>query len=112
MPHCIIEYSAPLSQYPGPEALISAVFHGALQSGLFHEEDIKCRTLRYENYCVGTSRADFVHVTMHLLPGRTEALKKAVTGSILDALIALDIPRGSFTVDISELDAAYIKHVR
>ena len=51
-------------------------------------------------------------MTVFLLPGREGALKKVLTGSILDALIALDIPKGSFTVDICELDAAYAKHVR
>lgn len=112
MPHCVIEYSAPLGPALGTSAIMSAVFQGTLKSELFVAGDIKCRAQHFDDYCVGPERSDFIHVTIYLLKGRSIALKKHIADGVMNELLALDIPSCSFTVDFRELADAYTKHVR
>ncbi len=50
MPHCIIDYSQDITVQVDIDRLIEAVHLGAMDSGLFHEYDIKTRALAFTHH--------------------------------------------------------------
>ena len=84
MPHCIIEHSANIDS----EVLVPLVFDGALKSELFEVDgsDIKVRALPYSSYQTGIGNADFVHVVLKILSGRTSEQKSALSQLVLAQL--------------------------
>lgn len=64
------------------------VFSGALKSALFEADgrDIKVRAISDQIYLTGTEKADFVHVVLKILSGRTSAQKQSLAQSVLDEL--------------------------
>lgn len=102
MPHCIIEHSASVSS----SELIPLVFSGALASGLFSVDgsDIKVRAIEYDHYAVGTSSADFVHVVVKLLSGRTAQQKKKLSDVVIENLSTATLMNCSITVEVVDMD--------
>lgn len=91
--------------------IMESVFNSTLDSKLFAEPDIKCRTVDYQNYCLGKGQKDFIHVIVYMLCGRQQEAKQHLSQQILAGLIKLDISACSLTVDIRELDSStYSKH--
>ncbi|MBU2966801.1 5-carboxymethyl-2-hydroxymuconate Delta-isomerase [Amphritea sp. 2_MG-2023] len=102
MPHCIIEHSASLKG----EELLSPVFQGVLNSGLFTADgsDIKVRGLPYSVYQTGNTNADFVHVTVRILAGRTDAEKQRLSAGVLATINALKLVDCSVTIEVVDID--------
>lgn len=110
MPHCIVEHSASLAA----ENLISQVFAGAFDSGLFESDgaDIKVRTIAFEHYCTGPRKSDFVHVVLKILSGRTLEQKQHLSAKVLAQLRQLALVDCSLTVEVVDIDrASYAKWV-
>ncbi len=112
MPHVIIEHSADVAEQIDIGELVDAVHQGTLESGLFDEYDIKTRTLGYAHHRTGQTRDSFVHVAVHLLDGRDDAQKSALSRAVLGRIEPL-LPRvvsvGVEIVDIHR--ASYAKRV-
>jgi 5-carboxymethyl-2-hydroxymuconate isomerase len=104
MPHCIIEYSRELEKFVEPKKMITAVYQGALESGLFNDEDIKTRSIAYDNYQSGSIPKAFVHVVAKIFSGRNLEQKKTVTNLILSQLKRLDFPSTLLTVEVIEIE--------
>ncbi|RKF14108.1 5-carboxymethyl-2-hydroxymuconate isomerase [Roseovarius spongiae] len=110
MPHVIIEHSADVAQEVDLAALCDAVFD-ALTA---HPEvpdpaALKVRTIACAAHRGGTTPDSFAHATLLLLPGRDAETKADMTQTILDALAAI-LPRtGSLSVNLADLDPAYVK---
>lgn len=102
MPHCVIEHSTSI----GADELVKAVFSGALKTGLFEPDgsDIKVRALGYESYMTGPSKADFVHVAVRILSGRTPRQKSELSGSVFNEIVSLGYRDLSITVEIVDMD--------
>ena len=83
MPHCIIDYSQDIAGQIEIDTLMDAVHQGAMDSGLFPEYDIKTRARGFEYHRTGQTRDSFVHVAVHLLSGREDAQKAALSESVL-----------------------------
>ena len=112
MPHCIIDYSADVAEQVDIEALMAAVHQGAMDSGLFPEYDIKTRASAFERHRTGQSRDSFVHVAVHLLDGRSDEQKAALSEGVLARIEPL-LPRVvSVGVEIRDMHrASYRKRV-
>ncbi|NDL72023.1 5-carboxymethyl-2-hydroxymuconate Delta-isomerase [Vreelandella alkaliphila] len=110
MPHCIVEHSASLDG----ELILPLVFSGAMKSALFEADgsDIKVRSIAYQRYLTGQAASDFVHVVLKILAGRTLEQKKMLSTSVLAQLKKLELPRGSLTVEVVDIErASYSKWV-
>ena len=112
MPHCIIDYSEDVAQQADIEQLMAAVHQGALDSGLFPEYDIKTRAIAFARHRTGQTRDSFVHVAIHLLDGRSDAQKSALSEGVLACIEPL-LPRVvSVGVEICDMHrASYRKRV-
>lgn len=108
MPHCIIECSDNLDC----DVLTSKVYLGALDSELFEPDgsDIKVRALAYRSYVVGGLKADFIHVTVKVLSGRTILQKVVLSKAIQAKLSELGLVSCSMTIEIVDIErASYLK---
>ncbi len=102
MPHCIIDYSPEVAGQIDIDALIDAVYQGAMESDLFPEYDIKTRALAYPHHRTGQTRDSFVHVALHLLSGRSDAQKAMLSECVLSRIEPL-LPR-VVSVSVEVLD--------
>ncbi|MEN3159738.1 5-carboxymethyl-2-hydroxymuconate Delta-isomerase [Alkalimonas sp. NCh-2] len=110
MPHCIVEHSASLDS----ELILPLVFSGALKSELFETDgsDIKVRAITYYSYVTGPEKADFVHVVVKILSGRTLEQKQLLSKSVLAQLQKLELQTCSLTVEVVDIErASYAKLV-
>ena len=112
MPHLIIEYSDEIAGEVDFDALLAAAHEGALASGLFPEYDIKTRAIGYTRHRTGQTRDSFVHVTLRLLSGRSDAQKAALSETVLGAIEPLLPKVVSVGVEIVDMHrASYRKRV-
>jgi len=91
MPHIVIEYTANLgAQARIPELLKTVNQTMIAQDGVFPTGGIRSRALRLDDYRMADGAADdaFVHVTLKIGSGRSEAVKKQVCDALFDALKA------------------------
>ncbi|MFP8966972.1 5-carboxymethyl-2-hydroxymuconate Delta-isomerase [Pokkaliibacter sp. CJK22405] len=110
MPHIVIEYAA--DQLDG-RALLASAFEATLASGLFGREDIKARLIPCQDYIDGGGERPFVHVSVHLLPGRSSEQRYNLDCRILEALSPLIPGPVSLSVESIEIDKpSYAKVVR
>lgn len=114
MPHLIIEYSAnAYSATQGKE--ITKLAHDIMSaSGLFSVADIKTRSYRTEDFLVGEMgrEGSFVHVTVYLLEGRTDAQKQCLTEALCKGLQQHLSKVDQLSVDIRDMVRdTYRKHV-
>jgi len=110
MPHLILHYTANLDGFD-PDAALTAANRVLVDSGHFDTISIKSRALRLDRYRVGDADSGhgFVHATLKVLPGRSEALRAELGRAVHDALApclpALDLHR-QISVEVVELLAA------
>ncbi len=104
MPHCIVEFSQNLAQELPPMDLLEAVRDATIASNLFTQEDIKLRAMPYKSFLTAGKEDAFIHVTLRMLSGRTEAQKQQVSQLVLDALIQFSLKDVSFTVEVCDMD--------
>ncbi|MDH5432922.1 MAG: 5-carboxymethyl-2-hydroxymuconate Delta-isomerase [Gammaproteobacteria bacterium] len=103
MPHCIIEYSNKLEKRISAESLLKAVHQAMVDSNLFDPDDVKVRTLSFENYTVGDTEADFIHITVKLLDGRDDAQKAELSRLVFDSVMQFGLGSLALTVDIVDM---------
>ncbi|MCP2071008.1 UNVERIFIED_ORG: 5-carboxymethyl-2-hydroxymuconate isomerase [Pseudomonas lini] len=85
MPHLHMEYTANLPDLKA-EVVLLRLNNALVASGQFAaESDIKSRAVKVETYRVGTGLGErgFVHVKLALLSGRSPAIKKQLSASLL-----------------------------
>ena len=104
MPHCIIEYSAQLQKTVKPTQLISAVYNGAFTSELFESNDIKTRAISFDDHQTGSVKANFIHVTIKILSGRTLEQRQKLSHAISNELNMLNCSATSLTVEVVDME--------
>lgn len=110
MPHCIIEYSAKITENLPVEQLMHAVYKGANQSELFNASDIKVRASAYDDYYLPGAEQVFVHVNLKILSGRDLTQRKNLTASVYSQLERLGIEHAIITVEVSKTEKeSYVK---
>lgn len=106
MPHAVIEYSNGLDVKVSQQLLVEAVHNCMADSGQFGEKDIKVRLYPCDHALVAGKQADFIHVTIYLLSGRSAEIKKALTSGVLKRIQKFGIEASSISVDARDLDRA------
>ncbi|WP_108649069.1 5-carboxymethyl-2-hydroxymuconate Delta-isomerase [Dongshaea marina] len=110
MPHCIIEYSKPIEEHVAIEQLVERVHSSAFDSGLFRESDIKTRAIGYEHFKLGEEHNNFIHLSVKILPGRTDEQKAMLADGVLNALGSLAMTDLALSVEVVDLPGdSYIK---
>ncbi|WP_221795189.1 5-carboxymethyl-2-hydroxymuconate Delta-isomerase [Oceanobacter mangrovi] len=109
MPHCVIEHSDNLDA----DSLVEQVFKAALASALFEPDgsDIKVRAQGFKSYLTGPAKADFIHVTVKILSGRTAEQKSTLADVIIAGLAKSGYAGVSMTVDVVDMDRASYRKV-
>lgn len=103
MPHCIIEYTSELEPALDIKRLVINAFDGIEQSGLFDPTAIKVRATKLDYYKSGLDRNDFIHLTVKILPGRTDEQKKLLTEKILEKVTPIVGNTKSTSVEVVDL---------
>jgi 5-carboxymethyl-2-hydroxymuconate isomerase len=112
MPHLIIEYSEGVAETVAIGDIVDAAHAGAMSSALFPEYDIKTRATGYREHRTGTTRDSFVHVTVRLLDGRSDAQKAMLSEAVLAHIEPLLPGVNSVGVEIVDMHrASYRKRV-
>ena len=112
MPHVIIEHSAEVADQIDIDELIAVTHAAVLSSDLFPEYDIKTRAIAYAHHRTGQTRDSFVHVTVHLLDGRSDAQKAALSEAVLACIEPLLPAVISVGVELCDMHrASYRKRV-
>ena len=112
MPHCIIDYSQDVAAGVEIDRLLEVVHQGAMDSGLFPEYDIKTRAVEFSQHRTGQTRDSFVHVAVHLLSGRSDEQKIALSEGLLKRIEPLLPAVVSVGVEICDIHrASYRKRV-
>jgi len=104
VPHLVIEYTSTDDSQINEEDLMTAAHWAAVSTGIFNESDIKVRAKRYSSAFVGGRHAQFVHVTIYLIDGRDNDIKKKLTQTVHDRLVSLFPGYASISVDARDLD--------
>ncbi|QPM92458.1 5-carboxymethyl-2-hydroxymuconate Delta-isomerase [Pseudooceanicola algae] len=102
MPHIVIEYftETPLDR----QALLQTALDTAADSGVMNRDDIKVRLLPAEAILLGDGRKSFMHVTISMLTGRTDAAKLGLAQAMTGALRVLCPQVGGISTDIRDMN--------
>ena len=112
MPHCIVEYAKDLETKIDLNELMTTTHFSVFSSGIFEEEDIKTRLIPYDIYRTGTTEKPFVHVTLRILPGRTEQQKDMLADVLLHHIAAMFNSDIAISVEIEDINQqSYRKYV-
>jgi len=112
MPHCIVEYSANITENLPVEQLMHAVYKGANQSELFTAADIKVRACAYNDFYLPGAEQVFVHVNLKVLSGRDLSQRKSLAESVSNQLERLGIDAAAITVEVTNIEKeSYVKKI-
>lgn len=108
MPHIIVEYTRDIDDVSG---LLDGLHDTLAAQETAKLEAIKTRALPLDHYVVGDrSKSSMVHVTLKLMPGRSNELKNTMT-TALEAVVKEKVTQEtSVTVESVELNAESYKH--
>ena len=104
MPHCTIEYSAPLAEVLSIEALVSATHRGLNESELFEPQSIKTRALGCDFFQVGDEGGtQFIHLNIAIMPGRSDEQKAMLLERVYDAISLITSTVNSVTLEVVDI---------
>ncbi|WP_339724339.1 5-carboxymethyl-2-hydroxymuconate Delta-isomerase [uncultured Paraglaciecola sp.] len=103
MPNFVIEFSGTLTQQITPETLMDKIFKGAKNSGHFPPEAIKVRIEPRPYFRLHDKYNDFLHVTAHILSGRTDLQKAEISKAVMEPLKALGLNSVFVSVEIVDI---------
>ena len=112
MPHIIVEYSETLTALDVPK-LVMELHHDLATRETINIHAIKSRAIPVQYVLVGNNDEldKMIHITLKLLPGRSDELKKEMAQGLIDKSkhLAHD-ERVSVTCEVAELHAeSYVK---
>jgi 5-carboxymethyl-2-hydroxymuconate isomerase len=111
MPHIVLEYSDNLKSRIDLRALVDALHHSALSTGIFPLGGLRTRAEERTIYRIADGHPDnaFVHVTMWVGHGRSAQTKQRAAQQVFEALVAFlkpcfdESPLG-ISLNMQELD--------
>ncbi|NRB22526.1 5-carboxymethyl-2-hydroxymuconate Delta-isomerase [Shewanella sp.] len=105
MPHCLIEYASPLAELIDISELVNATHKGAIASGLFESKAIKTRAHGCDHFLVGEESSNlFVHITISIMPGRSDEQKKGLLTCVAEHLAPLTPKVQSLTIELRDIN--------
>ncbi len=107
MPHLVMEYSNSVQQRLNVQGLLEDLHIATIESQLFDSKTVKSRAVQVDHWLIGTQQdqADFIHVTLELLAGRSGEQKQALSQSLAAVLQQQANWITSLTVNIRDMDA-------
>jgi len=112
MPHFVIEYSREIEQKSDINELMDAVLGVATDSGMMNPVDVKIRARPYDYFVMPEKGQTFLHVTIFMLEGRTDAQKETLSISLRSRLVELLSTVTSVSIDVRDMNpVAYKKRV-
>lgn len=112
MPHFVIEYSREIEQQYDIDKIMEIAFETGVQSGVMQGVDIKVRACPFDHFRLLTKGDSFVHLTVFLLAGRTDAQKEHVSLLLRTALTAYLTQVTAVSIDIRDMNpVAYKKRL-
>ena len=105
MPHIVVEHSSILETPMRESGLLPALHRAVVDSGLFSPEAVKARSVAYDDVVLPEGAANFVHITVSILSGRSEEQRAALAGDLF-TLAQKTLPvADKLSVDIREMCA-------
>jgi len=104
MPHIVIEHSEDLPVLP--QVLVEKVHLATFESGLFELDTIKTRAIAYTHYQLGNGKEGFIHVSAHIIQGRSPLQKQQLSEHLLACLRLYCRESDSLSVNIHDMDEA------
>ena len=100
MPHFIIDCSSNITKLKTPEEIMQIVYNTAEATNLFDKGDIKVRINAFQNYNIGNTKVDFIHIFGHIMEGRSSNQKADLSKKIIGSLKLMfpDVPFLSINV--------------
>jgi len=109
MPHFIIEHGNALQGGVDTEDAMQIAFNCGKDCGFIGPADIKVRVRPYTDFFAGDGRADFIHITVRLLSGRTAAQKESLSIALRDRFDARFPRVQSISIEICDMDRGSYK---
>jgi 5-carboxymethyl-2-hydroxymuconate isomerase len=82
MPHIVIEHSDNLEIEVRSHKLVRELHSVVTRSGLFDPQAVKARSLSFDSYVLPEGAENFLHVTVSILSGRSEAERKKLSSQL------------------------------
>lgn len=112
MPHFVIEYARSMEKDEFPRRVMDIAFQTGARSGVMKPEDIKVRAIAYDHMRFEGAIETFVHVTVSLLAGRTDAQKEHVANLLRQDLATAFPNINSISIDVRDMNpVAYKKRL-
>ncbi len=109
MPHFVIEYSRDVETRHDMNKIMQLAHDAGAESGVMDPVDIKVRAYPCDHYRLLNEKDNFVHVTVYLLVGRSDAQKEKVALALREKLQGLLVDITSISVDIRDMNAVAYK---
>ncbi|MBB5346568.1 5-carboxymethyl-2-hydroxymuconate Delta-isomerase [Desulfoprunum benzoelyticum] len=113
MPQCHFEYTDNIADEPSWNELYREIHAVLIATGEWHSAEIKSKAVKLTNYCVGNGHPDqaFVLLTVQILAGRSDGLKKSISESCLKILVShfprmLEELQATIAVQIVDINAS------
>ena len=103
MPNFVIEYGESLTQQISADVLMDKIFAGAKASGHFPPQAIKIRLEPRAHFRLHDKYKEFLHVSAHILSGRTDEQKLEISHAILEPLKSLGLTSVFVSVEIVDI---------
>ncbi len=113
MPHIIVEYTETLGSSENIPKLLSALHQTLAEQETVNVHAVKTRAIPVQYVIVGDGKEPdkMIHITLKLLPGRDDVLKKTMAQGLFDiAQKVTHDDRISISVEVTELhEPSYTK---
>ncbi len=109
MPHFIIEHANALKADRDSNDALKIVLECGASMDFIKRDDIKTRLLPYSHFLAGDGRTSFMHVTVFLLEGRSDAMKETLSIALRDVLDKRFPHVQSISIDIRDMNPVCYK---
>ncbi len=101
-----MEYSNSAEERLNIQGLLEDLHQVVIDCDLFLTKDVKSRAIRIDYWFIGDKEdmADFIHLTVELLAGRTEEQRKQLSGELIRVLAEQASHISSLTINVREMD--------
>ncbi len=109
MPHFIIEHANALHDGCDIHDALQIVLDCGASMDFIKRDDIKVRLVPYSHILAGDGRTSFIHITVFLLEGRSDALKETLSIALRDVLDKRFSQVQSISIDIRDMNPVCYK---
>lgn len=106
MPHFVIDCSENIIKLKSPDEIIQKVYNAAESTNLFDIGDIKVRINSFEDYNIGNTKNDFIHVFGYIMEGRSIVQKKNLSDKIVGELKSIYPNVPIISMNVSDFEKA------